>query len=339
MSGPPSPIMFSNIAHLDSQGKESFRGKSILFYWKDQAQLAEEVASMSPNVVLGEIEWKSFPDGFPNLKIKNAGMLKWAHCMFLCSFHSPEIIFDQLCVMFALPLHLPKSLKAVVPFFPTGTMERENSIGEVATAFSLARMLSATPSSARGPTQVCIFDIHALQTQFYFHDSVHARLNTCIGLLLRRLEMLDDPTPISIAFPDDGARKRFGDLFPHFPKIVCSKVREGDERVIRINEGEPSGQHVVIVDDLVQSGGTLLETATRLLQSGAVKVSCYVTHAVFPHESWRKFARESSQIQFEYFWITNTNPVVAQQLQGIAPFEVLSIAPLICDLIEDQIQF
>ncbi|RZR92167.1 hypothetical protein BHM03_00020424 [Ensete ventricosum] len=45
----------------------------------------------------------------------------------------------------------------------------------------------------------------------------------------------------------------------HIVKIVCAKVREGDKRIVRIKEGNPEGRHVVIVDDLVQSGGTLIE--------------------------------------------------------------------------------
>lgn len=42
-------------------------------------------------------------------------------------------------------------------------------------------------------------------------------------------------------------------------QVVCAKVREGDKRIVRIKEGNPAGCHVVIVDDLVQSGGTLIE--------------------------------------------------------------------------------
>lgn len=45
----------------------------------------------------------------------------------------------------------------------------------------------------------------------------------------------------------------------HYMQIVCNKVREGDQRIVRIKEGNPQGRHVVIVDDLVQSGGTLIE--------------------------------------------------------------------------------
>ena len=42
-------------------------------------------------------------------------------------------------------------------------------------------------------------------------------------------------------------------------QIICTKVREGDKRIVRLKEGEATGRHVVIVDDLVQSGGTLIE--------------------------------------------------------------------------------
>ena len=43
------------------------------------------------------------------------------------------------------------------------------------------------------------------------------------------------------------------------PQVICTKVRDGDKRIVRLKEGEPRGRHVVIVDDLVQSGGTLRE--------------------------------------------------------------------------------
>ena len=58
---------------------------------------------------------------------------------------------------------------------------------------------------------------------------------------------------IVVAFPDDGAWKRFHKQFDHLPMVVCAKVHEGDKRIVRIKEGNPAGFHVVIVDDLVQS--------------------------------------------------------------------------------------
>ncbi len=62
------------------------------------------------------------------------------------------------------------------------------------------------------------------------------------------------------------------------------------------------GRHVVVVDDLVQSGGTLIECGHAVRRAGAAAVSCYVTHAVFPNESWRKFTAPGAG--FQYFWVT-----------------------------------
>ena len=50
------------------------------------------------------------------------------------------------------------------------------------------------------------------------------------------------------------------------PQVICTKVRDGDKRIVRLKEGEPRGRHVVIVDDLVQSGSTLIE-CQKLLSS------------------------------------------------------------------------
>lgn len=109
---------------------------------------------------------------------------------------------------------------------------------------------------------------------------------------------------IVVAFPDDGAWKRFHKLLDHFPtvslesyllsfvifcslllyvdlkytvidwQVICTKVREGDKRIVRLKEGNPTGCHVVIVDDLVQSGGTLIEC--QVLIAGTL------TYVLFP---------------------------------------------------------
>ena len=53
-------------------------------------------------------------------------------------------------------------------------------------------------------------------------------------------------------------------MFLH--QVICTKVRDGDKRIVRLKEGEPRSRHVVIVDDLVQSGSTLIE-CQKLLSS------------------------------------------------------------------------
>ncbi|KAE9456726.1 hypothetical protein C3L33_11370, partial [Rhododendron williamsianum] len=289
----------------------------------------------------------SFDDGFPNLFINNAQDIRGHHVAFLASFSSPGVIFEQLSVIFALPRLFVASFTLVLPFFPTGSFERMEEEGDVATAFTMARILSNIPISRGGPTSLVIYDIHALQERFYFSDHVLPCFETGIPLLKQRLQQLPDSDKASIlafphnfivvAFPDDGAWKRFHKQLDHFPMVVCAKVREGDKRIVRLKEGNPAGFHVVIVDDLVQSGGTLIECQKVLAAHGASKVSAYVTHGVFPKRSWERFVHKNeaeSEKAFAYFWITDSCPQTVKAIANKAPFEVLSLAGSIADALQ-----
>lgn len=119
--------------------------------------------------------FRSFDDGFPNLFINNAHDIRGRHVAFLASFSSPAVIFEQLSVIFALPRLFVASFSLVLPFFPTGSFERMEEEGDVATAFTMARILSNIPVSRGGPTSLVIYDIHALQVSFIL-DYCHHHL-------------------------------------------------------------------------------------------------------------------------------------------------------------------
>jgi hypothetical protein len=71
---------------------------------------------------------RCFHDGFPNVFVRNAVSIRNRHVAFLCSFHRPDVIFEQLSVMYALPRLFIGSFTVVLPFFPTGTLERVRSL-------------------------------------------------------------------------------------------------------------------------------------------------------------------------------------------------------------------
>ncbi|GMP51862.1 hypothetical protein CsSME_00017923 [Camellia sinensis var. sinensis] len=321
--------------------KKSNKKEVLLFHCVESQDLALKIASQSDLIHLQSINWRSFDDGFPNLFINNAQDIRGQHVAFLASFSSPAVIFEQLSVIFALPRLFVASFTLVLPFFPTGSFERMEEEGDVATAFTMARILSNIPISRGGPTSLVIYDIHALQERFYFGDHVLPCFETGIPLLKQRLHQLSDSDKdvsfqIVVAFPDDGAWKRFHKQLDHFPMVVCAKVREGDKRIVRLKEGSPTGCHVVIVDDLVQSGGTLIECQKVLAAHGAAKVSAYVTHGVFPKHSWERFVHknEDSEKAFAYFWITDSCPLTVKAIANKAPFEVLSLAGSIADALQ-----
>ncbi|KDP26645.1 hypothetical protein JCGZ_17803 [Jatropha curcas] len=303
--------------------------KVCLFYCDETRALAERVAGESDAIELRSISWRTFEDGFPNLFIPNAQAIRGQHVAFLASFSSPKVIFEQLSIIYALPKLFISSFTLVLPFFPTGTSERMEDEGDVATAFTLARILSNIPTSRGGPTSIVTFDIHALQERFYFGDNILPCFESGIPLLKNRLQQLPDSDNIAIAFPDDGAWKRFHKQLQHFPTIVCAKVREGNKRIVRIKEGNPQGRHIVIVDDLVQSGGTLVECQKVLANHGASRISAYVTHGIFPNRSWERFEFDNGGHPgngLTYFWITDSCPFTVKEVMNKPPFEVISLA-------------
>lgn len=90
----------------------------------------------------------------------------------------------------------------------------------------------------------------------------------------------------------------------------------------------------MIVDDLVQSGGTLAECARALKHAGARAVSAYVTHAVFPLRAWARFAHGTvpeGDVEFEHFWCTDSCPTTVRQIEGLPPFKIISLAPRIAE--------
>eukprot|EP00475_Leptophrys_vorax_P041130 TRINITY_DN7744_c1_g1_i1.p2 TRINITY_DN7744_c1_g1~~TRINITY_DN7744_c1_g1_i1.p2 ORF type:complete len:368 (-),score=1.30 TRINITY_DN7744_c1_g1_i1:293-1264(-) len=307
------------------------RGKKqvCLFYCSEMEDLARRVAEDSDNVELRPIEWGTFEDGFPNLFVPNAHGVRGRHVAFLASFSSPAVIFEQLSVVYALPRMFVASFTLVLPFFPTGTSERMEDEGDVATAATLSRMLSHIPITRSGPTSLVIFDIHALQERFYFGDHVLPCFESGVPLLRQRLLQLPDADNVSIAFPDEGAWKRFHKQLQHYPTVICTKVRDGERRMVQLKEGDPTGRHVVIVDDLVQSGSTLIECQRLLARHGAAKVSAYVTHGVFPNQTWKRFNHDANgdpSSGFAHFWLTDSCPNTALAVSGRAPFEILSLS-------------
>lgn len=136
-----SPSMYPGVLEKDC----------ILFYHPSCKDLAEKAAAASDSITLGVIDWRytaprlyfvvkkcrtvnllnafssgcsAFNDGFPNVFVRDALEIRNRHVAFLCSFHEPSVIFEQISVIYALPRLFISSFTLVLPFFPTGTLER-----------------------------------------------------------------------------------------------------------------------------------------------------------------------------------------------------------------------
>jgi len=315
--------------------------KVFVLNWPSMDGIAHTLTTKySDYFTLGKVTWEYFPDGWPNIHFEHLSHLQGRHVVFLGSLQDRTKFVEQLSMVMVLPRQFVDSLNIVFPYFAPATMERVDEEGVIATAETVAKLLaSSIPMTRNGPASLRIFDIHANTVRFYFPDNVMMKMMRASPLVIACFkEEEKDGHKIVIAFPDDGAAKRFKPSFPNFPVIVCSKVREGDNRIVRITDrlGFPEGltldqAHVVVVDDLVQSGGTLDECRKALLQLGAKRVSASVTHAVFPNDGWKHFLPGGSREGFHRFFVTNTIPEVANQLEGKDPFVVLRVDDLLAE--------
>lgn len=279
-----------------------------------------------------DTKWEKFPDGTDKIEIGGynpRNIVSEQNVVFLCNFDSNDATLSQFSVMITLLQSFIESLTIVLPFYPVGTMERVSKEGQVATANTYAQMLSSLPNCGK-PTRVMMYDLHSLQNRFYLHGNAFASLQSTMPLLI---DTLKDTNVNCISFPDDGAAKRFGQFFKDigFEIVTCGKSRDGDNRNIVIQEGSPEGKHAIVVDDLVQSGGTLYECGLALKRAGAVSVSAYVAHGVFPNNSWRRFQKGADRNCFDRFYMSNSIPSSVQKLPKNDIFHVIDISQKIVE--------
>lgn len=290
-------------------------------------------ASASFQVDVEVLDWnKRFPDGFPDQRVRSP--LRGKDVCVLASFHSPDAIERQIGMIWAIPRFGARSLRVVAPFFP-GTMERVRKAGEIATAKTYARQMSATPACrVGGMAEFVFYDIHQTGIQFYFADTGNVRLETAIPLLKDRLFTLGFyERDTTVLFTDDGGQKRFGDDFPEFEKAFCAKVRgEGNARIVRLISGKLRGRKVVVVDDLIEGGGTLIGAGKVARRHGALDVIGFSTHFVGPDEAEARFVPGKP---FSRVLVTDSHPSAAR-LIGRAPFEILPLAPSILSIVREE---
>lgn len=327
---------------VDSKEETKDDNRVIILSFPSQAKLAKALCDSSPeHFRLGNVQWGYFPDGWLNISFEKMEKLENRDVVFIGSLYDRTKFVEQLSLAMVLPRQFVKSLNLVFPYFAPATMERVEEEGVLASAETVARIISSCiPMTRSGPSAFRVFDIHALPVRFYFEDNVCMRMMSAVSLLWANM-----PKGATIAFPDEGASKRFRKVIPStVPVIICAKVRDGEKRIISITDrmnwpkdDKACYDNVIIMDDLVQTGGTLNECRLALQKQGAKKVSAYCTHAVFPNKGYEKFMKGGDYEGFDTFYLTDTCPEVSSIIEDKAPFKILSIKDILLADLKKQL--
>lgn len=237
----------------------------------------------------GGIDRKTFPDGERYLRITSD---PWGRDAVLLGGTPTDLdwleLYDLGC---AISRAGARSLSIVMPYFGYSTMERAVKPGEVVTARTRARLVSAIPP-CEGGTRVFLFDLHTDGIEFYFGDSHVTHHLYGAPVITRAIRQLVGDEPVVLGAADAGRAKWVQSLARDLsatPAFVYKKrdSSTGALSVTGIN-ADVEGRVVVLYDDMIRTGSSLVQAGQAYRDAGATAVHAIASHLVLPEGSLEK---------------------------------------------------
>ena len=250
-----------------------------IFSGRATTYLAEKIAN-AYGETLGEVDYQQFSDGemSPFLAESVRG-----HEVFIIqsTFAPSDNLMELLLMMDAAKRASADSINVVIPYFGYARQDRKDK-----PRVAIAAKLIANLISAAGATRIMACDLHADQIQGFFDIPVdHLDGSYIFVPYLKSLKLTD----IMFASPDVGGIKRARSFAKFFDAelAVCDKYRKEANKVSSMRLiGEVEGKDVVLVDDLVDTAGTICKAALLLKEKGAKTVRAVCTHPVLSGKAY-----------------------------------------------------
>lgn len=280
--------------------------------------LAEKIAA-SYGQSLGKVEHYRFSDG--ELQASYEESLR-GHSVFIMQSTMPpaDNLMELLLLIDAAKRASARHIVAVIPYYGYARQDRKDKPRVAIGAKLVADMLAVA-----GATRVMTMDLHADQIQGFFNVPVdHLYASTIFLPYLQSLK-LDN---LTIAAPDMGGSKRANSYAKHLKAemVICYKQRAKANVVESMTAiGEIEGRNIVLVDDLVDTGGTLCKAAEMMLDRGALSVRAVCTHPVLSGKAYDNI----NNSKLKELIVTDTIPL-SQQSEKI---KVLSVSDLFAKVI------
>ena len=297
----------------------------MVFSGSANVELASEVAKLL-NVELGGVERSTFANG--EIYIRFTESVRGADC-FVIQSHSEPVnfhIMEQLIMIDALKRASAKRITAVVPFYGYARQDKKGRPREPISARMMGDLFIVA-----GADRIASVDLHTGQIQGFI-DAPFDSL-TAVPLLEEYLSGKIDG-PITFVSPDSGGVKRATRFARHIEAEVAFvyKRRRSDVRNEVFAEwvvGDVEDRHCVIVDDIIDTAGTVVATAELLVKRGALSVMVLATHGVLAGPAVERLERAPiSEIV-----ITNTLPATKDALARLN-LTVLSVGTIVAKTIE-----
>ena len=241
--------------------------------------LAEQVSS-SLQTPLGRSRVSRFSDGEIQVEIDESVRGQHTFVLQSTSPSANEHLMEMLIMIDALKRASAEEITAVIPYYGYARQDRKVAPRAPITAKLVADLLSTA-----GATRVISMDLHAGQIQGFFNvpfDHLYA-MPVMLQDLRERFQLNDKENDVVVVAPDAGGveRARAYAKRMHCTLSIIDKRRTGPNVAEVMNIiGDVDGKRAVIIDDMVDTAGTLAQAARAVIASGAREVSAYATHAV-----------------------------------------------------------
>ena len=272
----------------------------------------------------GNIQIKHFADGEMIVEYLESVREKDVYIVHSTSKPVSTNIMELLIAIDAAKRASAKSINVVIPYFGYARQDRKARPRQPITGRLVADLIEAA-----GATSVTTVEIHSSQTLGFFN--IPADDLTTIGILAGYFKKKKITKDIVIVSPDHGGVKRARNL----AEILNAPIAIIDKRRVSPNEaeamnliGEVSGKTAIVIDDMVDTGGTLVTGIDMLKQKGATDIYCAITHPVLSNPAIDRI--QSSQITK----LICTDTIELEEEKKIDKIEVVSIKDMIADVIK-----
>ena len=293
--------------------------KAKIFNCTNSIDLAKKV-SKSFGADLGNITISRYSDG--EFQPSYEETIRGTRIFIIGSTNpSSENLMEMLLMIDAAKRASARHITAVIPYFGWARQDRKDKPRVPIAAKMIAKMIESA-----GATRLITMDLHADQIQGFFQipvDHLYASTIFIPYILALKLDNL------CIASPDMGGSKR---AYAYAKNLSCDVVicykQRSKANVISHMEliGDVTGKNIVLIDDMVDTAGTLTKAADLLIEKGAISVRAICTHAILSGDAYQKI--EASKL--EELIVTDSVP----KIKPHSKIKILSCADLFSDVMK-----
>ncbi|EHR63127.1 ribose-phosphate diphosphokinase [Saccharomonospora cyanea] len=299
----------------------------MLFAGRSHVELAEEVAKHL-NVTITPQTLHSFANG--EIYVRFQESVRGTDAFVLQSFSPPinEWIMEQLIMVDALKRGSAKRITAIVPFYPYSRQDKKHKGREPISARLVADLFKTA-----GADRILTVDLHTAQIQGFFDgpvDHLHGQ-----NVLAKYINENYGHENIAVVSPDSGRvrlAEKWAQQLGDRPIAFIHKTRDPDkpnQAVANRVVGDVKGKLCVLIDDMIDTGGTITKAADALKEEGAADVVIASTHGILSDPATERLAKAPVREVV----VTNTLPIPEEK--RFAKLTVLSIAPLLARAIQE----